>query len=242
MKISGLRTRLKSSRFRLPWWSRHLVGLAGVLLSVGIFLKLTREVFEDRTLQAFDEAVTAWIAAHRTPLLDHAAVDLTALGSETLVTFFTFGAVAVLLVGRDRRGAVHLLAAVVGGVLLIKGLKSFLARPRPIGHRLVEAPGFSYPSGHAVVAAVLYVTLAIVGARHFREPLYRKTLIVLAVTATILVALSRVYLGVHYATDVASGITIGAGWAVLLASVFAYGEERTARLRDGRDGPPRGSS
>lgn len=231
MKNSALGQRLLSSRFRFPWWSRHLAGLAVVLLLLGAFLMLTREVFAAPGLQALDEAVTAWMIAHRTPALDRVAVAVTALGSQTLVTILTLGAMAALLVGRDRQGAFHLLIAMVGVVLLIKGLKSLLGRPRPVGHRLVEAFGFSYPSGHALAAVVLYVTLAIVGARHFRDTVSRRTAMALALSATVMIALSRVYLGVHYATDVASGIALGAGWAVLLASAFAYGEERLSRLR-----------
>jgi undecaprenyl-diphosphatase len=205
-----------------------------VLLTLGVFLKLTREVFENQELVAFDLNVTRWMAEHRTHRLNGVARDVTALGSVTLVTFFTVGGVAVLLVGRDRRGALHLLGAVIGGALLMQGLKGFLERPRPLEHRLIDASGFSYPSGHSLTAAVLYVTLSIVGARHFKEPIYRRTLVTLAVVTTVVVALSRVYLGVHYATDVASGVTLGAGWSVLLASLFAYVEERQTQIRQRR--------
>jgi len=114
-------------------------------------------------------------------------------------------------------------------------LKVFLGRPRPLGGRLVEAGGFSYPSGHAVSAAVLYVTLALVGSRHFKGPGYRHMLVALAAAVTILVASSRVYLGVHYPTDVASGTALGAGWAVLVASAFAYADERATRRRAARE-------
>jgi undecaprenyl-diphosphatase len=235
LALRDLAKRFKSSRDRLPWWSRYLLGVAVVLLALGVFLKLTSEVFEDPRTTSFDEAVAAWVGAHRAPLLNRAALEVTALGSVTLVTFFGLGAIAVLLAGRDRKGVVHLLASVGGGVLAMQSLKAFFERPRPIAFRLTDASGFSYPSGHTVTAAVFYVTLAIVGARHFREPVYRRTLIGLAVVTTALVALSRVYLGVHYVTDVASGLLVGAGWAVLMASLFAYIEERLAQIRKGRE-------
>lgn len=228
---TALAARLRATRDRMPWWSSHLLGVGSVLVIVGGFLKLTLEVFEDTRVTAIDDAIMGWVVAHRTAMLTRTAIDLTALGSATLVTLFAVGALYVLLVVGDVRGAFHLLLALVGSTLMIAGLKGFLERPRPMGHRLVEAGGYSYPSGHAVSAAVLYVTLALVGSRHFKGPAYRHMLVALAVAVTLLVAASRVYLGVHYPTDVTSGTALGAGWAVLLTSVFAYDDERSARLK-----------
>jgi undecaprenyl-diphosphatase len=223
--------RLRATRDRMPWWSSHLLGVGSVLVILGGFLKLTLEVFQDARVTALDGAIMSWMVAHRSAMLNRAAVDVTALGSGTLVTLFAVGALYVLVVVRDLRGALHLVLALVGSTLMIESLKGFLGRPRPLGHRLVEAGGYSYPSGHAVSAAVLYVTLALVGSRHFKGPAYRHMLVALAVGTTLLVAASRVYLGVHYPTDVTSGTALGAGWAVLLASGFAYVDERMSRLR-----------
>ena len=231
LRRTAFAARLRATRERMPWWSSHLLGVGSVLVIVGGFLKLTLEVFEDTRVTAIDDAIMTWVVAHRTPFLSHVAVDITALGSATLVTLFAFGALYVLLVVGDRRGAFHLLLALVGSSLMIAGLKGLLERPRPLGHRLVDAGGYSYPSGHAVSAAVLYVTLALVGSKHFKGPAYRHMLVALAVAVTLLVAASRVYLGVHYPSDITSGTALGAGWAVLLTSVFAYDSERTARTR-----------
>lgn len=233
-----LTTRLRATRDRMPWWSSHLLGVGAVLVVLGAFLKLTLEVFQDSRVTTFDEAIMKWVVAHRTEALNHAAVDVTALGSRWLVLLFAVGALFVLIVARDLRGALHLVLALWGSTWMIAVLKGFLERPRPLGNRLVEAGGYSYPSGHAVSAAVLYVTLALVGSRHFKGPAYRRMLIALAVATTLLVAASRVYLGVHYPTDVASGTALGAGWAVLLASFFAYVDERMSRLRALRETPP----
>jgi undecaprenyl-diphosphatase len=227
--------RLRATRDRMPWWSSHLLGVGSVLVILGGFLKLTLEVFEDTQVTAIDDAIMNWVVAHRSEMLNRAAIDITALGSGTLVILFALGALFVLVVVGDLRAALHLVIALVGSTLMIAGLKGFLARPRPLGHRLVDAGGFSYPSGHAVSAAVLYVTLALVGSRHFKGPAYRRMLIALAAAVTLLVAASRVYLGVHYPTDVTSGTALGAGWAVLLASAFAYADERMSRIRAQRE-------
>ncbi len=224
--------RLRATRERMPWWSSHLLAVGVVLVVLGAFLRLTLGVFEDARVSAFDRDVMRWVVEHRTDALDEAAVDLTALGSKTLITLFALGGIFILLVARDYRGALHLLVAIVGSTLMMFSLKEFLERPRPpVADRLVEAGGWSYPSGHSISAAVLYVTLALVGSRHFKGPDYRRMLMALAVLTTALVASSRVYLGVHYPTDVASGTVLGAGWSVLLAAGFAYVDERISRMR-----------
>ena len=227
--------RLRATRDRMPWWSSHLLAVGAVLVVLGAFLRLTLGVFEDARVTRLDDAVMSWVTAHRSSWLNRTALEITALGSATLVTLFAVGALLVLLVGGDGRGALHLTLALVGSTVMIDALKGFLARPRPIGERLVEAGGYSYPSGHAVSAAVLYVTLALVGSRHFKGPGYRRMLVGLAAVTTVLVASSRVYLGVHYPTDVASGTALGAGWAVLLAALFAYADERMTRRRAERE-------
>jgi undecaprenyl-diphosphatase len=224
-----LRALLRTTRDRLPWWSRHLFSLGGVFVLLGAFLKLTREVFGSTTLESVDRAILHWTAAQRSPIATQGAIDITSLGSPTLFWIFTACALGVLTAGRDLRGALQLLLAAAGNEILTEALKAFLGRPRPGLSPLVTAHGASYPSGHTMAAATLYVTLALVGARHFKEPTFRRMLLVLAGLATALVALSRVYLGVHHPTDVISGAAVGAGWALLLASAFAYWEESHRR-------------
>jgi membrane-associated phospholipid phosphatase len=228
-----LRALLRTTRDRLPWWSRHLLALGGVFVLLGVFLLLTREVFGSSTLESVDRAILHWVAAQRSPTLTQGAIDITSLGSPTLFWLFTACALGVLAAARDLRGALQLLLAAAGNEVLTEALKAFLGRPRPGLAPLVTAHGYSYPSGHTMAAAALYVTLALVGARHFKVPAFRRVLLVLAALAMTLVACSRVYLGVHHPTDVVSGAAVGAGWALLLASAFAYWEESHRRRGEG---------
>lgn len=227
--------RVRATRERMPWWSSHLLAVGIVLVILGAFLRLTLGVFEDSRVTSVDDAIMRWVAAHRTTRLNKIAFDVTSLGSVTLVTLFAVGALFVLVVARDFRGALHLVLALLGSTWMIFALKDLFERPRPVADRLIDAGGYSYPSGHSMAAVVLYLTLALVGSRHFKGPAYRHMLIALAVVVTLLVASSRVYLGVHYPTDVTSGTALGAGWAVLLASGFAYVDERLARIRADRE-------
>jgi undecaprenyl-diphosphatase len=83
--------------------------------------------------------------------------------------------------------------------------------------------GFSYPSGHSVSTCALYLTIAIIAGRYVQHSGARAAIFLAVSAVLIMVGASRVYLGVHYATDVVSGISLGAAWALLLAGFFTLG-------------------
>ena len=185
-----------------------------------IFVRITRELIEG-DVGAMDSAILLAVARMRTPWLTSAAVDVTALGSITLVVLFSAFTLLVLLVLRDRMGALQLLAASAGAGVLTLVTKDIIERIRPPeAQQLIVVSGFSYPSGHSVSTSALYLTIAIIAGRYVQRSGAR-TAIFLAVSAVlIMVGASRVYLGVHYATDVVSGISLGAAWALMLAGFF----------------------
>ena len=100
--------------------------------------------------------------------------------------------------------------------------KGIIARPRPsIIPQLIHASGFSYPSGHAITSSAIYLTMAILACRHFKEIRARVILLMLAGIMIALISFSRIYLGVHYPSDTMSGALIGLAWALFMASLFA---------------------
>ena len=201
---------------------RLFLWLAGAALAFLMFLRITRELIEGE-FGAVDSAVLLTIGKTRTPWLTIAAVDVTALGSITLVVLFSAFTLVVLLVLRDRLGALQLLAASAGAGVLTLMTKNIIERIRPEeAQQLIVVSGFSYPSGHSVSTSALYLTIAIIAGRYVQKAGAR-TAIFLAVSAVlIMVGASRVYLGVHYATDVVSGLSLGAAWALLLAGMFTF--------------------
>ena len=198
--------------------------LAALLIPAGLlflFIKLAGEVMEGETL-AFDKAILlALRSAGNTadPIgpawLEAVMRDLTALGSTAVLTIITLAMAGLLLITRHLRLSALLVLAVSLGTILSNTLKYLLARPRPdfVAHA-VDVHTASFPSGHAMLSAVTYLTIGALIARD--QPVYSKIYILcVAILVSVLVGISRVYLGVHYPTDVLAGWAIGGAWACL---------------------------
>jgi len=203
---------------RARWTLLAALGTA----SIGLFLKLTRELTEGE-LDAFDRTLLQQVISLRTPALNGVAVDLTALGSVTVLTLIVTVAACLFALGRHWGSVSQLLLATLGGAIGSTLLKRVLERERPpeVG-RLVHVASFSYPSGHSLASATIYLTLAILAARRMSLPSARKIVIVFALLLAITVGMSRAYIGVHYPSDIAAGLSLGAGWALLVSALFSY--------------------
>lgn len=195
------------------WWG-------GAVLTIGLFVKITRELVEGE-FSALDREILLRVAKIRTPSLTSVAIDVTALGSTALVIMLSGVALLVLLAMRDRRGALQLLLASSGAGILTFITKNMIERVRPADvSQLIVVSGFSYPSGHSVSTSALYLTIAIIAGGYVQRSGARIAIFLAVAAVLIMVGASRVYLGVHYATDVLSGISLGAAWALLLAGFF----------------------
>jgi undecaprenyl-diphosphatase len=208
------RTLFSARAGRLSLW------LGGAALAFLAFVRITRELIEG-DVSAVDRAVLLAVTRTRTPWLTIAAIDVTALGSITLVVLFSTFTLVVLFALRDRLGALQLLAASAGAGMLTLLTKNVIERIRPEeAQQLIVVSGFSYPSGHSVSTSALYLTIAIIGGRYIQHSGARVAIFLAVSAVVILVGTSRIYLGVHYATDVVSGISLGTAWALVLAGFF----------------------
>ena len=155
--------------------------------------------------------------------------DLTSLGGVLLRNLIALGAVTALLFLRLRREAV-LLALTVAGAWLVDGaIKGLVGRPRPeIVPHLTEAGGASFPSGHAFNSAVVYIAIALAFATLSARDSVRLTIIGTAIVLSLVIAWTRVWLGVHFPSDVAAGWLGGAGWAFLAAALLQRPAETAA--------------
>lgn len=176
-----------------------------------------------------DDAVLALVAANRGPSGGGVALAITALGAPGLVALVVIVSGAQFwTVGRRPASAACVLSPGLAG--LIEGmLKHIFGRPRPAGSIIVLPLSSSFPSGHAAVTAALYVTLGLLVADLQPNPAARRATIVTALVVPVLTAASRVYLGVHYFSDVVAGLLLGLGVALFVYGVVirgAVGERR----------------
>jgi len=198
-----------------------LLALVVPAAAVWVLLELADEVREGST-SALDEALLLLFrnpVDHADPLgppwLQEMMRDFTALGGVGVLSLIALGACGYLILVRKRRVALAVLLAVAGGVLLSQLIKAGIDRPRPdlVPHGSYVSTA-SFPSGHSMMAATVYLTLAAMLARVQPRWRSRSYLIGCAVFIVLLVGISRVYLGVHWPTDVLAGWSVGGGWAI----------------------------
>lgn len=166
-----------------------------------------------------DVAVSDWVVEHRQAWLDPLVVAVTQLGGAGLLLPLVLAVGLALGVRRHAWTPLALLASsLLGAIGLYTAGKALVGRQRPLLDPLVDAPGLSFPSGHATQAAAVWLALAAVAAARWTP--HRRLLLAAAAAVAVLVAASRVYLGVHWASDVVAGLAVGALWTALLARLL----------------------
>jgi undecaprenyl-diphosphatase len=198
------------------------------------FAALAEEVFEGDA-KHFDQRVAAAMQGGGLgydPIgparLEEFARDVTALGSYAFLGFLSFGIIGYFLL-TDRRARAGLVgASVIGGVVLSNLLKNVFDRARPDIPTDVRVFSASFPSGHAMLSAVTFLTLGALLAQGSADTRVKAYIAVLAIILTVAVGTTRVYLGVHHATDVLAGWCVGSAWALLCWTVAHWLQPRDA--------------
>jgi len=230
MTGAALKTQLKT------WasWARQeivpiafFLGIAALLL---MFVEIADEISEgEGEVDWFDRGV---LLALRTadpadPIgprwFELSVADITALGGFAVLALLTLMSVGYLAMLRKWTEAAMLLVATIGGTLISEGLKVMFARARPdlVAH-VVETTSMSFPSGHAMLSAATYLTLGAFLAHAQEKQRLRGYIIGAAIFVTFLIGVSRVYLGVHWPTDVLAGWCLGAAWALVCWAVATW--------------------
>lgn len=227
---------------------REIWGIvAMILIAAGLwgFAALADEVLEGET-RSFDQSVLLWFRVPGAPSdpigphwVEQMVADITALGGVTVLTVVTLIVLGYLIVVGKRGAALLVLMSIGGGTVISFLLKSLFDRPRPdIVPHAVEVATASFPSGHAMLSAVIYVTLGGLLARFLSGRRAKVYVVGVAVLMSVAIGISRVYLGVHWPTDVLAGWSLGAAWA-LLCWFGAAGLQSARRAgKDRPEGPP----
>ena len=193
-----------------------LILFAAVLLALA-FAKLGSEVVEGDT-QFFDMRLLRGTQSLRTahPWLAEVMRDLSGLGSSAVLTLFTLATTGYLALISARTSAFLVATSVISGSILVTVFKAAFGRLRPVAaYAELTVSGLSFPSGHASVSAIVFLTLGGLVASTQQRLAVRIYIVATAVLMTLLVGLSRVALGVHWGTDVLAGWAFGAAWAIL---------------------------
>lgn len=220
--------------------------IAGVIIAgIGtwVFTELAEYVMAGGT-QAFDDTVLRWVSTRHTPGLNEAMLEITALGTTTVVMMIVGVAALFLTLTRHKYSALLLLVATAGGSLLDLVLKLRFDRPRPhVFTWGAQVFSSSFPSGHAMSAAIVYSTVAYLAARLQKRIWARWLTMFFAALVIVLICISRVYLGVHYPSDVLAGVVIGLSWAAFcmatLEGIQRFSQRKAPEvMKDETPAPP----
>lgn len=203
-----------------------LVRVLMVVLVAWLFLGVAQMVLGGHTREV-DEKILVWL---RTPgnlwkprgpsWLYSAMRDLTSLGSAAVLAVFTLAVAGYCLVRKQAHAAWLVLGSTIGGAVMMNLLKSAFERPRPtVVPHLVNVSSLSFPSGHAMISAAVYLTLGALLARLVQTRLVKLYCIGMAIFFSFVIGMTRVYLGVHYPSDVLAGWTAGLCWALICWTV-----------------------
>lgn len=210
-----------------------VIVVAGVLLTAwagDLFLDLALQVHaKSNSLEQTDAHIHDWAVTRRSGGATRFFVIMTVLGGPVGLAVLITAVSALLAVRHRYRWLLYLLVTEVGGALLNLGLKQYFARSRPdVAEMLRRAHGYSFPSGHAMGSAVAFSALAYLAMRSVRSWPLKAAILSLALSMMTAVALSRVYLGVHWLSDVAAGVIAGLVW--VSSTTIAYETLRRIRI------------
>ena len=220
----------KLERRELTWL---MIGV-GVCLLLWGFLKLASEVMEGET-NALDTRIVRALRKADDPArpigpqwLENSMLDITAVGGPTVLGLVVLSVVGFLLLQARYHTAIVVLATAASGELANYAMKNLFLRPRPdVVPHLRDVASTSFPSGHAMESAIIYLTLGAMLMRLAERGITKIYCIGMAIFLTLIVGISRVYLGVHYPTDVAAGWMFGFFWASLCWIVARRFESET---------------
>jgi membrane-associated phospholipid phosphatase len=198
-------------------------------VAAGLFVVIALSIALSTPLAALDAKAGTWLHVRATPLVSNAMAAVSFLGAPTTLTIVAVAGSLLLLYRRRHSEAVRLSTVVLGGNFLNFCLKHLIQRGRPVfDDPIFSLPTYSFPSGHAMASTVFYGLLSIYALVNAKQRYAAYVAVAAAAFMVALVSFSRVYLGLHYLSDVVGGIAEGVAWLALCFAALHYIRRREA--------------
>ena len=174
-----------------------------------------------RQIAPFDNTIISFVQGFESPVWTQVMKFFTLLGSTPFVFICSLITLFLLYkIFKHRTELIVFITAMAGSIILNQVLKHLFHRARPVIHRLIEERGYSFPSGHSMMSVTFYGILAVLLWRHIPNRTGRNLLVLVAALLVVAVGTSRIYLGVHYPSDVLGGYLVSGFW--LSVVIFFY--------------------
>ncbi|MGI6093647.1 MAG: phosphatase PAP2 family protein [Veillonellaceae bacterium] len=203
--------------------------MVGIIM-LGLFCKIAWNTLIEQAMAEFDQSIILLVRSFTSSYMDFFMVNVTNLGSASFYALLAFVMLIILLRRKRKYEAVTLVLCVAGGAFLNEVLKQLFQRSRPDTLPLIDIGGYSFPSGHAMVSVCCYGLLAFLTIRSLAS--WRSKVIVFIITSIVVtvVGISRIYVGVHYPTDVLAGFAVGTTWLAFCIALLLWLEHRVVKF------------
>lgn len=199
--------------------------ILAIIFALGFGLMAT--LVSEHKIARFDHVISRYVQSFRTPVLTTVMKGFTFIGTTPVVIVITLVILFMLLfVFKHRAEALLVFSIILGSSIIFEVLKHLFHRQRPTLHRLIEATGYSFPSGHSTEAFALYGILAFISWRHLKTPIARTLMIFFASVMILAIGTSRIYLGVHFPSDVLAGYLASGFWLATVIWFYQRYKER----------------
>lgn len=213
-------------------YSIRLLAAFIVCVGLGILFGYLASIISDRSIDRFDTSIISVIQGLETPWLTKTMQFITMFGWGLPVIILSIGVIVHLIFILNYRRQAYLFFIVVAATPLLNiVLKSYFQRERPMIHRIMEANGYSFPSGHSMIAFSFYSILAYILWKNVHSRKGKRMLILSSGFMILAIGISRIYLGVHYPSDVLGGFLVSAIWVISALVVFRW-LERQRKIKD----------
>lgn len=216
---------------------RNLFARFGIAFVMTILLALSFSYLaisiQNETIIDFDHTIISFVQSYETPSLTTFMTVMSWVGSATIVIPITLISLILLyFVWRRRAQALLFFIVIVGTVILNMTLKLYFHRERPDLNRIIEETGYSFPSGHTMMAFSLYIIIAFVTWRTVQTKVGAVMLTFFAAFMILAIAISRIYLGVHFPSDIIGGFLASGLWLALSIGVYQDIQRRNTQRED----------